>query len=86
MYYYMILPQKIVSFSINKNELKIIFLKNCNRHKGVSQAHVIRSIFKKLKATEKFIQHRAVKTFSTTKFEPLILSHTAFLHFQKCEL
>lgn len=24
MYYYMILPQKIVSFSINKNELKII--------------------------------------------------------------
>lgn len=86
MYYYMILPQKIVSFSINKNKLKIIFLKNCNRHKGVSQAHVIRPIFKKLKATEKFIQHRAVKTFSTTEFEPLILSHTAFLHFQKCEL
>ena len=27
MYYYMILTQKIVSFSINKNELKIIFKK-----------------------------------------------------------
>lgn len=38
MYYYMILPQKIVSFSINKNELKII-KKTAQRHK-VSPKHM----------------------------------------------
>lgn len=39
MYYYMILPQKIVSFSINKNELKIIKKKTAIETK-VSPKHM----------------------------------------------
>lgn len=40
MYYYMILPQKIVSFSINKNELKIIKKKKTAIETKVSPKHM----------------------------------------------